>query len=155
MLVASPCHWMQTEYWGWEWMNQKWLCYRTFLIKLINSEGQGSFVAEKILRVKGKWAREPLSRLWCVLPKAHAAAPPSPSLRVVLVAQSDSTDPTDCSPLGSSVHGIFQERILEWVAISSSRGSSQPRDGTRINFCVYCIAGRFFTIEPLGKPKKR
>ena len=37
-------------------------------------------------------------------------------------------DPIDYSPLGSSVHGIFQARILEWIAISSSRGSSQPRD---------------------------
>ena len=37
-------------------------------------------------------------------------------------------DPMDCSPLGSSVHGILQARILEWVAIPSSRGSSQPRD---------------------------
>ena len=39
-------------------------------------------------------------------------------------------DPIDCSPPGSSVHGIFQARILEWVAISYSRGSSQPRDWT-------------------------
>jgi len=39
-------------------------------------------------------------------------------------------NPIDCSPLGSSVHGIFQERILEWVAISFSRGSSQPRNRT-------------------------
>ena len=37
-------------------------------------------------------------------------------------------DPMDCSPPGSSVHGILQARILEWVAMSSSRGSSQPRD---------------------------
>ena len=37
-------------------------------------------------------------------------------------------DPMDCSPPGSSVHGILQARTLEWVAISSSRGSSQPRD---------------------------
>ena len=37
-------------------------------------------------------------------------------------------DPTGCSPPGSSVHGILQARILEWVAISFSRGSSQPRD---------------------------
>ena len=36
--------------------------------------------------------------------------------------------PWDCSPPGSSVHGIFQERVLEWVAISFSRGSSQTRD---------------------------
>ena len=48
----------------------------------------------------------------------------------VLVAQSCPTlcDPMDCSPPGSSVHRIFQTRILEWVAISSSRGSSQSRD---------------------------
>ena len=37
-------------------------------------------------------------------------------------------DPMDCSLPGSSVHGVFQARILEWVAISSSRGSSPPRD---------------------------
>ena len=49
---------------------------------------------------------------------------------------------TDYSPPGSSVHGILQARILEWVAIPFSRGSSQPRDQTQ----VFCIAGRFFTI---------
>ena len=47
-----------------------------------------------------------------------------------------------CSPPGSSVHGIFQARILEWVAMPSSRGSSHPRDQTQ----VFCIAGRFFTL---------
>ena len=47
----------------------------------------------------------------------------------------------DSSWPGSSVHGIFQARILEWVAISFSRGSSPPRDQT----CVSCIASRFFT----------
>ena len=44
---------------------------------------------------------------------------------------SDSCDPMDCSPPGSSVHGIIQAKILEWVAISSSRGSSQPKDQTQ------------------------
>ena len=39
-------------------------------------------------------------------------------------------DPMDCSPAGSSVHGILQARILEWAAMPSSRGSSQPRDQT-------------------------
>ena len=53
-------------------------------------------------------------------------------------------DPIDYSPLGSSVHGISQAEILEWVAISSSRGSPQPRDRTHIS-CVSCIAERFFT----------
>ena len=51
-------------------------------------------------------------------------------------------DPMDCSPPGSSIHGILQARILEWVAISFSRGSSQPRDWTQVS----SIAGRFFTI---------
>ena len=48
----------------------------------------------------------------------------------MLVAQSCPTlcDPMDCSPPASSVHGIFQARVLEWVAVSSSRGSSQSRD---------------------------
>ena len=46
--------------------------------------------------------------------------------------------PKDCSPAGSSVHGIFQTRILERVAISFSRGSSQPRDQTPVS-CVSCI----------------
>ena len=47
-------------------------------------------------------------------------------------------DPRDYSPPGSSVHGISQERILEWVAISYSRGSSWPRDRTHIS-CIFCI----------------
>ena len=57
-----------------------------------------------------------------------------------LVAQSCLTlcDRMDCSPPGSSVHGILQTRILEWVAMLSFRGSSQPRDRTRIS-CVSSI----------------
>ena len=48
-------------------------------------------------------------------------------------------DPMDCSPAGSSVHGIFQARIVEWVAISSPRRSSPPRDQTRVS-CVSCLS---------------
>ena len=51
-------------------------------------------------------------------------------------------DPVDCSPPGSSIHGILQARILEWVAISFSRGSSRPRDQTWVSH----ILGRRFTI---------
>ena len=51
-------------------------------------------------------------------------------------------DPMGCSPPGSSVQGISQARILEWVAISYSRGSSRPRDQTHF-FCVSWPAGRF------------
>ena len=64
----------------------------------------------------------------------------------VKVVQSCSTfcNPMDCSLSGSSVHGILQARILEWVAIPSSRGSSQPRDPTQVSRTG--IAGGFFTI---------
>ena len=48
----------------------------------------------------------------------------------------------DCSLPGFSIHGIFQARVLEWVAISFSRGSSQPRNQTWVS----CIAGRHFTL---------
>ena len=48
----------------------------------------------------------------------------------------------DCSLTGSSIHGIFQARILEWVAISFSRGSSPPRDRIQVS----CIVGRLFTV---------
>ena len=50
-------------------------------------------------------------------------------------------NPMDCNPPGSSVDGIFQARILEWVAISFSRGLSPPRDWTHVS----CIVGGFFT----------
>ena len=59
--------------------------------------------------------------------------------------------PMNCSPPGSSVHGISQARILEWVAISSSRGSLLPMDWTLISYNS-CIAGRFFTTKPPWKP---
>ena len=59
-------------------------------------------------------------------------------------------NPMDCSLLGSSVHGIFQARILEWVAISSSR--DPPTPGIEPTSPVSpALAGRFFTTEPPGK----
>ena len=63
---------------------------------------------------------------------------------VLLTAQSCPTlcGPRNCSLPGSCVHGILQTRILEWVTIPFSKGSSQSRDQTQ----VCCIAGRFFTI---------
>ena len=51
-------------------------------------------------------------------------------------------DPMDCSPPGSSVHGILQARILEWVAISFSRGSSWPRDQTRVSYIASSLLHR-------------
>ena len=66
----------------------------------------------------------------------------------VLVTQSCLTlcDPMDCSLPGSSIHGILQARILEWVAVPSSRGSSPPRDGIYVSY-VPALAGRFFTTS--------
>ena len=60
----------------------------------------------------------------------------------MLVIQLTLCDPTDCGLPGSSVHGILEARILEWVAIPFSRGSSWPRDRTWVSH----IAGRFFTV---------
>ena len=65
-------------------------------------------------------------RMW-----VHAAAQSCPTL----------CDSMDYSPPGSSVHGISQERILDWVAISFSRGSSRPRDQTHVS-CISCIGGQ-------------
>ena len=62
---------------------------------------------------------------------------------------SDALRPKDCSPPGSSVHGILQVRTLEWVAMPSSRGSSQPRDWTWVS----CTAGGFFTTESPSYPQ--
>ena len=68
----------------------------------------------------------------------------------VSVTQSCPTlcDPMDCSLAGSSVHGIFQARILEWVALLSSRGSSPPRDQTQVS----CTAGRWLYLSHQGSP---
>ena len=65
----------------------------------------------------------------------------------VLVTQSYPAlcNPMEYSPPGFSVHGILQARILEWVAIPFSRGSSRPRDGTQVS-SVSCTAGGFFTV---------
>ena len=59
-------------------------------------------------------------------------------------------DPMDCSPPGSSIHGILHARILEWVAISFSRGSSWPRDRTQVS----CIAGRRFNLWATREAQK-
>ena len=71
---------------------------------------------------------EPVCSCVCIAPSLHSC----PTL----------CDPMDCSPPGSSVHGILQARMLEWVAIPFSRGSFQPRDQTQIS----CIADGYFTV---------
>ena len=71
----------------------------------------------------------------------------------MLVIQSSPTlrDPMDCDPPGSSIHGILQARILEWVAIPFSRRSFQFRDQTQVSR----ITGRFFTIWATREAKQK
>ena len=87
------------------------------------------------------------------LPLPHLGSPWSsikPGESVVAQLCLTLWDPMDCSPLGSSVHGILWARILEWAAIPLSRGSSQSGDPTWVSH----IAGKFFTIWATGKPYK-
>ena len=92
--------------------------------------------------------------VYCLLPplacKIHVGRNCVSCTLKVLVAQSCPTlcNPMDCSPLCSSVHGILQARVLEWVAIPCSRGSSWPRDWTRDS----CIAEDALPSEPHGEP---
>ena len=60
--------------------------------------------------------------------------------------------PMDCSPAGSTVHGIFQERILEWVPFSPPRGLPNP--GIELESLMHpALASKFFTTVPPGKPR--
>ena len=87
--------------------------------------------------------------LLCCSPWGHRASWPSnwtatmEESATVLSRSVVSTlcSPTDCSPPGSSVHGIFQARVPEWVAISYSRGSSRPTDQTHVS-CVSCTGSQ-------------
>ena len=93
--------------------------------------------------------------LWPCQSQALSATFSNPALETVtrdvdlgMHAKSSLTlcDPMDCSLPGSSVHGIFQERMLEWVTTPPSRGSSPPRDQTHFS-CISCLAGGFFTAN--------
>ena len=93
-----------------------------------------------------QWSRTAYPRSLSKKPSAEWAKEVRHLILLLLIdTQSCPTvcDPVDCSPPGSSVHGILQARMLEWVAVPFCRGSSRPRDWTR----ACCIAGRFFTIR--------
>ena len=73
---------------------------------------------------------------WQPIPPTHASVVHAQPCQL-------SCDPMNCSPPGSSVHGISQARILEWVAIASSRESSWPRNWTQVS-CIPCIGRWIF-----------
>ena len=116
--------WMASPtWWTWVWVDSRswWWTGKPDVLQFTGSQ-----------RVRHDWATE----LNCL----YSVAQLCPTL----------CDPMDCSLPGPSVHGIFQARILEQIAISYSRGSSRTRDQTHFS-CVSCITGGFFTIEPPGK----
>ena len=62
------------------------------------------------------------------------------------------SNPVDCSLPGFSVHGILQARVLEWVAMLSSMGSSQPRDQTKVSY-ISCVGRRvLYLLSHQGSP---
>ena len=82
--------------------------------------------------------KDQMHKIW-YLWKCHIACMHAKSLQSLW-------DSMDCSPPGSCVHGILQARILEWVAMPSSRGSSQPKDWMHISY-VSCISGQILYHE--------
>ena len=104
------------------------------------------------LNSKAVWQCDEKQRLWNQIDSGPNLKSRSDYCCCCLVAKLYLTlcDPVDCSPPVSSVHRISQARILEWAAISFSRGSSWPRDGTH----TFCLTGGFFTTEPPGKPSE-
>ena len=95
----------------------------------------------------GSWfylPRTPTKHPDCTVEEVDLPSTHTKSEVKMSVAQSCLTlcDPMDCSPPGSSVHGILQARILEWAAFSFSRGSPWPRDEAQVSY----VAGRFFTL---------
>ena len=92
----------------------------------------------------GKWGEQnsTLSPLYPPLLSPHAWV-------TLVLSHFSLCDPTGCSPPGSSVHGISQTRVLEWVAISSFRGSSWPRDQTHVSCTGRWILHHWLTWEAL------
>ena len=107
-----------------KWMD--WMPLNLKMIKMVNGILYIFYHSRNLFRV-------------CVCVCVHACAQLCPTLR----------NPKDYSPPGSSVHRISQAKVLEWVAISFSRGSSWIRNQTQV---IPALAGRFFTTAPPGKP---
>ena len=97
------------------------------------------FCPELICKLHEDWG---MAMLFVVM---TGTVPGTEQVLIVCVCSvvSDTLQPMDCCLTGSSVHGILQARILKWDAISSSRGSSRPGDGTHVS-CVSFVGRQFF-----------
>ena len=120
-------------------------------IPLVGNEPQpAEFLAEDGENVMwtGKWKNEEMGTIDSLVTKHRNNG----GSVCVCVRALTLCDPMDCSLPGSSVHGIFQARILEWVAISYSGGSSRP-EIELTSLVSPALAGGFFTTAPSGKPR--
>ena len=107
----------------------------------MTSEKRGSSGAPLITNDKLLQRENKLNMLQRLLPSSHTHLCKKYVCAKSLQSCPTLCDPMDCSPPDSSVQGIIQAGILEWVAMSSSRGSSQPRDQTHVS-CVSFIGSR-------------
>ena len=119
-----------------DWITHHWMWDHIFLIHSFN--GHLSYFPFWLLWLKLQWKFAFRCLSLCVYAK---------SLQLCLTL----CDPMDCSPPGSSVHGILQARILEWVAMSSSRESSRPRDQSH-DYCLLHWQVGSSPLAPPGKP---
>jgi len=125
--------------WTWVWVNSGswWWTGRPGVLQSMGSQRVGHDWATELNWTELRTWKEPrcpsidewIKKVWCI---ESEVAWSRPTLG----------NPMDCSLPHSSVHGILQTRVLEWVVVFFSRGSSQPRDRTQVS----CIVGRCFTI---------
>ena len=115
----------------------------------------GDGVQLSVLYVSGsqkeEWAPGNATRSTSVFSAPELLSPWGHSPHILSLGRLLLYDAVDCSPPGCSVHGTLQARILEWVAVPFSRGSSRPRDRTLISY-ISCLAGSLLPLVPPGKP---
>ena len=126
----------------WDRLLSLWILERPFIFQRWNRGTSMAWGSQSSINVNIRYFTiDPLGKPWgtCIRKgKESEVAQSCPTLR----------DPMDCSLSGSSIHGIFQARVLEWIAISFSRGSSRPRNWTWVSR----IAGRCFTVWATRAP---
>ena len=145
--VRWGCQYLKPGSNNWPTLTSAISCWPKQITELTQIQGEGIYTPLLHGRAENLWQHLICHSiffdhwLFTFLPYAKT---PSLSLKWSEVAQSCPTlcDPVDCSLPGSSVHGILQARILEWVTISFSRGSSRPGDWTRVSR----IGGRCFNL---------